>query len=237
MENKTGKYLKYAIGEIVLVVIGILIALSINNWNENRKNLIKEKATLSKFYQDLKSDSTYYQGNFRRVLSIDSLHRELYLTGFKGKETIEHNNLNYIRRTLVYNPVAKENDPNITNKIDNDEIREEIQIYFRSMNSVFEAKFEHEDVVFKIREFLRKNKIHSVEGWFDSEMLPTLESEVDVTLISHSNLIMLSKDEYFQQFLLESSVKLQELKQTLTILILNNARLMSKINMYLNDND
>lgn len=35
MENKTGKYLKYAIGEIVLVVIGILIALSINTWNEN----------------------------------------------------------------------------------------------------------------------------------------------------------------------------------------------------------
>ena len=36
-KNKTGKYLKYAIGEIVLVVIGILIALQINNWNENRK--------------------------------------------------------------------------------------------------------------------------------------------------------------------------------------------------------
>ncbi len=36
-QNKTGKYLKYAIGEIVLVVIGILIALSINNWNEDRK--------------------------------------------------------------------------------------------------------------------------------------------------------------------------------------------------------
>ena len=35
--GKTGKYFKYAIGEILLVVIGILIALSINNWNENRK--------------------------------------------------------------------------------------------------------------------------------------------------------------------------------------------------------
>jgi len=34
-ENKTGKYFKYAIGEITLVVIGILIALQINNWNEN----------------------------------------------------------------------------------------------------------------------------------------------------------------------------------------------------------
>ena len=47
MENKTGKpasrtgrYFKYAIGEIILVVIGILIALQINNWNENRKNQI-----------------------------------------------------------------------------------------------------------------------------------------------------------------------------------------------------
>ena len=37
MENKTGKYFKYAIGEIILVVIGILIALQINNWNESRK--------------------------------------------------------------------------------------------------------------------------------------------------------------------------------------------------------
>jgi len=38
MENKTGKYLKYAIGEIVLVVIGILIALQVNNWNEERRD-------------------------------------------------------------------------------------------------------------------------------------------------------------------------------------------------------
>ena len=36
-QGKTGKYLKYAIGEIILVVIGILIALQINNWNEDRK--------------------------------------------------------------------------------------------------------------------------------------------------------------------------------------------------------
>jgi len=36
-KNKTGRYFKYAIGEILLVVIGILIALQINNWNESRK--------------------------------------------------------------------------------------------------------------------------------------------------------------------------------------------------------
>lgn len=41
-KNKTIRYLKYAIGKIVLVVIGILIALQINNWNEQRLNGIKE---------------------------------------------------------------------------------------------------------------------------------------------------------------------------------------------------
>lgn len=44
-KNKTGKYLKYAIGEIVLVVIGILIALQINNWN-NEQNRNKSEAIL-----------------------------------------------------------------------------------------------------------------------------------------------------------------------------------------------
>ena len=45
-KKKTGKYLKYAIGEIVLVMIGILLALQVNNWNENRKDLKKEELIL-----------------------------------------------------------------------------------------------------------------------------------------------------------------------------------------------
>ena len=56
MENKTGKYFKYAIGEIVLVVIGILIALSINNWNEKNKSNLKEVKILSELLNDLKSN-------------------------------------------------------------------------------------------------------------------------------------------------------------------------------------
>ena len=51
-KNKTGKYFKYAIGEIVLVVIGILIALQINNWNENQK---LEKTT-EDYYTQLLDD-------------------------------------------------------------------------------------------------------------------------------------------------------------------------------------
>ena len=53
-ENKFSKYLIYAIGEIILVVIGILIALSINNWNENRKIEQSGKEYVKEIYKDLK---------------------------------------------------------------------------------------------------------------------------------------------------------------------------------------
>ena len=56
MENKTSKYLKYAIGEIVLVMIGILLALQVNNWNENRKNHNKGVLFLKSLSNDLEND-------------------------------------------------------------------------------------------------------------------------------------------------------------------------------------
>ena len=58
-EGKTEKYLKYAIGEILLVVIGILIALSINNWNEKRKDKLKEQFILENFKSNIKSDIAF----------------------------------------------------------------------------------------------------------------------------------------------------------------------------------
>ncbi|AFL80130.1 hypothetical protein Aeqsu_0621 [Aequorivita sublithincola DSM 14238] len=56
-QGKTTKYLKYAIGEIILVVIGILIALSINNWNDIRKNQKYEQDILFLINQNLDNDS------------------------------------------------------------------------------------------------------------------------------------------------------------------------------------
>jgi len=54
-ENKFSKYLLYAVGEIILVVIGILIALAINNWKENQKLLIQEITYLNNLRDDLET--------------------------------------------------------------------------------------------------------------------------------------------------------------------------------------
>ena len=64
IEDKTGKYFKYAIGEILLVVIGIFIALQINNWNELRKEKNEEAVILS----DLKEDLTATRLNFLETI-------------------------------------------------------------------------------------------------------------------------------------------------------------------------
>lgn len=58
-ENKFSKYLLYAIGEIILVVIGILIAIQLNDLNENRKEHNKELSFLKKLQEDINFDIRY----------------------------------------------------------------------------------------------------------------------------------------------------------------------------------
>jgi len=56
-DNKPLKYMRYAIGEIVLVVIGILIALQINTWNSERKTQLHEKVILQSLLDEFKTNS------------------------------------------------------------------------------------------------------------------------------------------------------------------------------------
>ena len=55
-ENKTGKYFKYAIGEIFLVMLGILLALQVNNWNENRVARVRIEGRLMNMISELEYD-------------------------------------------------------------------------------------------------------------------------------------------------------------------------------------
>ena len=72
VENKTGKYFKYAIGEIILVVIGILIALSINNWNENRKI----RNTEQQYLHTLKEEFSFNKVELEKIMNRNSINAE-----------------------------------------------------------------------------------------------------------------------------------------------------------------
>lgn len=85
-EGKTSQYLKYAIGEIFLVVIGILIALSINNWNEANKNAKREHAFLINLQEDLRSDSLRLE-EIKDQLKIAVSYKKVFEREMKGTVT------------------------------------------------------------------------------------------------------------------------------------------------------
>ena len=79
-QNKTSKYFKYAIGEIILVVIGILIALQINNWNENRKDIAKEQQILLSLKEEFKQNIKELK--FDHQINLGSLNAFITLLNF-----------------------------------------------------------------------------------------------------------------------------------------------------------
>ena len=88
-KNKTGKYLKYAIGEILLVVIGILIALQINNWNNNKN----EKAEIENYYTKIHEEIAITQEIFNRFkATLDTLNqhnnRSLDIINLKNRDSL-----------------------------------------------------------------------------------------------------------------------------------------------------
>ena len=86
-EGKTSRYLKYAIGEIILVVIGILIALSINNWNENSKRNKLEFEALNNLKEDFKYNlSALIRTDSKNLNNINSCIQILNHTGKRYTE-------------------------------------------------------------------------------------------------------------------------------------------------------
>ena len=139
-KNKTGKYFKYAIGEIILVVIGILIALSINNWNESRKQSASEKEFLTSIKNDLKQDKAFIQV----VLEIIEPKTEAY-------EALNSDLLN------LYN-----NDRESLDSI--------FQIYFKSQRTFYPISSSYESAVSgnKITVFRNKKLIQKVIKLYNS---------------------------------------------------------------------
>jgi hypothetical protein len=112
-ENKTGRYLKYAIGEIVLVMIGILLALQVNTWNNDRqlkKDELKVlKSLKEEFNENLKNFDIAYKFHSNRKKAIETLiasnHRELSLDSLRRLDGNINNNYTFDAFQGIYNSV------------------------------------------------------------------------------------------------------------------------------------
>jgi uncharacterized membrane-anchored protein YhcB (DUF1043 family) len=147
-EGKTGKYLKYAIGEIILVVIGILIALQINNWNQNQQNKKQEKQILTQLLEE-------YKNNLEQINSKIFVRDEILTSSIKllnyskqNKELIDNDSLNRYLSRIVTRPTF---DPelSVSNELinsgklyllSNPELRKKISAFSSSLSELMEEE-------------------------------------------------------------------------------------------------
>ena len=167
--RKTGKYLKYATGEIVLVVIGILIAIQINEWNRDRKLYQEELESYQLIIMDLKRDSTlfnYYHANYSNFMDsyfqMNSIKKN---QGWFGNVMTDHLVMN-----IEFNPVTQINHQATIEKYRDIKIREQINNYFRRLNLVTQANDEFNKLIVQESRplLLKENNIFNNNIVFDS---------------------------------------------------------------------
>jgi len=113
IENKMGRYLKYAIGEIVLVMIGILLALQVNTWNTNRELKKEELRMLNSLHKEFSVNVNRFDKKFKEhqdkkksmeiMMSIDA--RAISTDSLWTLFTIVHNNPTFDPFQGIYNSI------------------------------------------------------------------------------------------------------------------------------------
>jgi type II secretory pathway pseudopilin PulG len=217
-ENKFSKYLIYAIGEIVLVVIGILIALSINNWNENRKTQNMQESLLINFNENLTADSIILQNNKQVLLKIIETHKQLHAFRKNLLEPDEIDNPQSIRGSFRNYSITKSNHPDIATKILNEELKEKIREYYRLLAFLENAYSQYDNVVKEtVRPYLANNLALNPDFLFDNQSQSDKPEKLNL-----EQFYLIVKREDFGQILFESNLKATE-----TVSILNEILDMS----------
>jgi hypothetical protein len=193
-ENKTGKYLKYAIGEIVLVMIGILLALQVNTWNESRKAKLRSVEYHARIIEDLNRIVT--RSNRLNQTSYDVLNSIQTTIGLLDqgktptiaeKETIDYaliwiSRFNYqLDELATYEEMQSSGDLNL---LYNTDLRDDLVNFHDYMVSV--------DAIFNRLGATIADNLSMFDEYVRSEVNPkTLE------IINHYNFLEMSRDKEF----------------------------------------
>jgi tetratricopeptide (TPR) repeat protein len=179
-ENKFSKYLIYAIGEIFLVVVGILIALQINNWNENNKVLAKEKVILASLLEDFEDNSR----NIRFVLNsytgaVDMLERKLTYVGKNANDFDQDMkddliNIGYAQSGLVSGALNSLLNSDQLALIQNDELKKLLTSYPYNMDIFNDQLNEILEYIKKTHAPLMDSYISVLERSYEQKAYPEL---------------------------------------------------------------
>ena len=165
LRNKISKYLFYALGEIILVVIGILIALSINNWNEENKNRTLEDQYYIRLYEDVQQDDKRIKKLLSQIEERKSDANQLLRLVLNGEFNARDINLQYVKtirgsainfepNDAAYEDLKSSGNLNLIQDID---IKDKLNNYFKRIEQLVKTNQVYIDYTteqyFKISEY------------------------------------------------------------------------------------
>lgn len=219
-----GDYYKYAVGEIFFVVFGILIALSINNWNEERKSILNEKNIIKNIVEDLKLDSVHIIKSLDQVRSQLNVVDEIIAMSLNKVVIKDYNSIGLLRFSSDFRPITQKNHSLFISNMKNEEVREKIQNYFLEEDKVLDIFIEYVDIIHnKVRPFLSETGMHNLESLYDENSTVNLKSDVLISQLSNIK---------FQQLLYERRLKSDSFKNLLSNLKTENQRLVNYLNLF-----
>jgi len=223
-EDKPVKYMRYALGEIVLVVIGILIALQINTWSQSQKELNKEIQLYSEIYDDLKREYFRIEEIIKDVNKYQKLHFHVYNES-KGKAQFDPDQYyNYLHWQQRYQMFFSEKYALILANISNSNIQDRLKYYLNQERITNTAVSEWNDYkLHTVRPFLSKHGINNSEGFFSTET-PDFGTLTSMEFIDHSQLKKMYGSMELDQLLYDLRFKTTWMLQNLTWLKESNKR-------------
>jgi len=222
--GKTGKYFKYAIGEIVLVVIGILIALSINNWNEGRKNDQKESLLIKNIIEDLNLDSVHINQSLNELTNQLDVVDDLIGKVLDSKKILDYNSMGLVRYSSDFRPISQRNHAEPISNLENKFTRKTLQNYFLKEDKVLDIFKEYEDIIHnKIRPHLSDVGMHNLKSLYEES------DKTGQVLLQPEILEEQLGNIKFQQLLFERRLKTDAFKGLLNELNIDNQTLIKTL--------
>jgi tetratricopeptide (TPR) repeat protein len=187
-ENKFSKYLLYAIGEVVLLIVGILFALQINNWNSNKIAHHQELELYAKLLNDLNENfkSTIY--NKTLMKRHQNVHYQVYNES-KGRAMYSPiMNYSFLRWIAGFSADISEKHTESLSRIKNDSIRDLLKDFIRKEKKVSRAFKDWNKIKDEgLKPFFNKYGIYNTQAAF-TENSYDFEPLLYIDLIDHSKL-------------------------------------------------
>lgn len=231
-EGKTSKYIKYAVGEIILVVIGILIALQINNWNENRKIQKAQHGLLIDLRDNLSADSVVVEVNRQLMLEVIHVQKQLhsYRKGEISPDSIK--TPQRIRRSIRHFSITKTNHPDVATEVFNENLKNQIRDYYRTLSFIDNAYVQFDNVIKEIvRPYLASQLAMNPDPLFENQ-----DTFRQTNIIDFEHFFKAVSKKEFGQILFEANIKTNEMVEYMNLMLKANVELRNALQEEINKN-